>query len=1112
MFEPIRDVARRPVHRLRGKHRIRPALGTALMLAAMIVVSLAYATPSTWASAPPAQPATPIVVNSLGDEADAYPGDGICQTASGSGCTLRAAIQEAESASSPGLDVIDLTGLSGTISLTNGALPDIREDLNVLGPLLITLTIDGLHAARPLLIQRNATVLVANLTVANGSSTRFGGAISNSGTLTLQNATIVGSNAHVTGGAIFNSSGASLWLKDSLIGGDTSSDANSALFGGGLYNGRGAVIIEDSQISHNEAAALGGGIYNSGGKVTTLGTTRIESNHAIGSGGGIFNGIGGSLEVSNTSIDRNSAGGSGGGIYNLGAQTLVNATVGENTAVHYGGGIANTHGAVTNLYNVTIAGNGANVISDHGDFRGSGGGGIFSSAAVGLQNSLISGNYDNSTVTSYPDCYASESASFPVNAQNLIGNNAGCAAYFTNGVNGNLVGTATAPLDPMLGAFSDPGVYPLQAGSPAVDAGDPSGCDDSHGGVLTDDQRGVLRPQGPTCDIGAYEAARPVMNDQSFELPENSLNGTLVGTVVATDPDLGVLTYAITGGNTDDAYSLDQSNGNLTVNNSSALNYETTPQFNLSVVVTDAEGFTDSSTVTVDLINVNEPPIAVDDVYTATQALPLTVPAPGVLENDIDPDLANVLTAAQLTSPAYGDVRLAIDGGFVYTPTIGFAGEDAFTYFASDGVFTSTATVSITATYDPLIVRNTADSGAGSLREAINYATQLGLPATITFDIPGPGAHTIYPVIPLPDLAPYVTIDATTQPSGTVELNGSLSPAGTTGLFVFGGEQASAPSSTGELSALSVAAIRGLVIKGFPGDGIRIADAYDILVEANTVISNTGNGISVSSGTGIAIHGNSIAENGRLGIDLNDDGVTPNDIGDPDSGPNTLQNTPVLLRAVPINSGITFEGRLNSLPMTRTYTLEFFRSSTCDPSQYGEGQVFLGAHDVETNGAGNARFSTILPVVVPTGQFVTATATDPDGNTSEFSPCIVTGAGNDTWPRALRLEPTLEGPILTASASQYLDLLDQSRWYKIHIEPGTKVKVTLEDLPANYDLTLYKDIRETYDALTIPSDNSDLTKLNAEFAPDSWSPDSWSPDSWSPDSWSPTPGAQLLGA
>ena len=81
------------------------------------------------------------------------------------------------------------------------------------------------------------------------------------------------------------------------------------------------------------------------------------------------------------------------------------------------------------------------------------------------------------------------------------------------------------------------------------------------------------------------------------------------------------------------------------------------------------------------------------------------------------------------------------------------------------------------------------------------------------------------------------------------------------------------------------------------------------------------------------------------------------------------------------------QGTLNSTA-NMTFTIEFFANQDCDPSGYGEGQTFIGSTTATTSGSCNASFSVTLPAVVTAGQFIAATATDPTGNTSEFSKCI----------------------------------------------------------------------------------------------------------------------------
>lgn len=159
---------------------------------------------------------------------------------------------------------------------------------------------------------------------------------------------------------------------------------------------------------------------------------------------------------------------------------------------------------------------------------------------------------------------------------------------------------------------------------------------------------------------------------------------------------------------------------------------------------------------------------------------------------------------------------------------------------------------------------------------------------------------------------------------------------------------------------------------------------------ANKIAFNGGPGVWLARGMRTTIRGNSIFSNAGLGIDLDDIGVSPNDANDADIGANNLQNFPVLTSVASIGNSTSIQGSLNSTPNT-AFQIDFYSSSALDPSGNGEGALFVGTTSISTDSNGNAAINVSFPLSLA-GRVVTATATDPLGNTSEFS----AGNANDT--------------------------------------------------------------------------------------------------------------------
>ena len=220
-----------------------------------------------------------------------------------------------------------------------------------------------------------------------------------------------------------------------------------------------------------------------------------------------FQSTGGALIITESTLFNNSSAFDGGAVYILdGPVTLRNVTISGNSARNNGGGLVITSTTTTaDLNNVTITNN----LADS-DNNGSGdGGGIFKDTGTAqVRNSIIAGNFDtpgnSGSGTINPDC----AGTFSSQGHNLIGRNDGCSG-FVNGVNGDIVGSGASPINPHLGPLAKNGGstqnHMLLPGSPAIDAGNPL---TPGGGGFTcagTDQRGVARPQGAACDIGAVE-------------------------------------------------------------------------------------------------------------------------------------------------------------------------------------------------------------------------------------------------------------------------------------------------------------------------------------------------------------------------------------------------------------------------------------------------------------------------------------------------------------------------------------------------------------------------------------------------------------------------------
>jgi len=265
------------------------------------------------------------------------------------------------------------------------------------------------------------------------------------------------------------------------------------------------VTISDITIRNGYTYA-GAGIENNGALM--LINVAVRDNNSESSGGGILNY--GPLNLTNVTISGNTASGAhplgGGGIAHFGgAATLNNVTISGNSAINTGGvdnggsggGISVYNPATLNLNNVTIVNNNASAsVPD----LGAGGGIDVYADTVNFKNTLIAGNTSSGAG---PDC----AGTLASQGYNLVQDTAGCT--IAGDTTGNIIGQ-----DPLLGALTNNGgatqTHSLLPGSPAIDAGNPAAPGNGGNACEASDQRGVARPQGTRCDIGAYEWWQPV--------------------------------------------------------------------------------------------------------------------------------------------------------------------------------------------------------------------------------------------------------------------------------------------------------------------------------------------------------------------------------------------------------------------------------------------------------------------------------------------------------------------------------------------------------------------------------------------------------------------------
>jgi predicted outer membrane repeat protein len=389
-------------------------------------------------------------------------------------------------------------GTSGPIVLTSGALQISKEVAIDADPYRVTISGGDLPSARGQVFVVTKTTVLRAVDIINGKALDGGGIAMTNASLTLDGCTVKDSVASERGGGIA-ATGGTLTLIDTTVQGNSTMSLQDA-FGGGISAIGTRLTLLRSTVSGNSVDSItdgaGGGIFVGGNETLASFTNSTISGNTVS---GANTGRGGGLAVSG----------------NNSRAYLVNATVTQNGASHNGGGVFNYGG----------------------------------SAAVVLRNSIVAGNSVGGNLN---DCFGT------IGSQdyNLVGVCDPPDCTFPS-LLGDHVGNTGSPIDPQLdpaGLQNNGGATETialctavgtpagcTAASPAKDGGNPSGCQsfdctfsNNLGAALTTDQRGLTRPLGTACDIGAFEVGNTVP-PTSTTLPTRTWTATVTETPTQTN-------------------------------------------------------------------------------------------------------------------------------------------------------------------------------------------------------------------------------------------------------------------------------------------------------------------------------------------------------------------------------------------------------------------------------------------------------------------------------------------------------------------------------------------------------------------------------------------------
>jgi predicted outer membrane repeat protein len=426
------------------------------------------------------------------------------------------------------------TALGGNITFSCG--PATITLGSALPNILTEITIDG---GGNIELSGNDTVTVLNsfstlhlvdLAIVAGRVAGNAGALyTANSTLTMDSVTIENSRAQNDGGALYVNNSTVSIEDSSFAGNEAGGD------GGAIYNFKGTLTLENVDIDGNKAGAYAGALFNDGGHVTWAGGRMTENdaydagavatldrgvlpgastdlsfvfvsgNEAVNGAGAFYVFPAAALEVSDSAIGGNEAGGDGGALYNEGSTTLERVLLRANTAVGAGGAV-NSAGGTTSIVSSTLYQNagliGSSVANGEGEVE------ITNATIVGGA-SMTASILQYSTGSTLLTNTILEAGASPINCDipdeepgtigsgnHNISDDESCEDFLTELSDLSMADAMLGPLKNN-GGVTDTMVP--QEGSVAVDATDEA-CPD-------DDQRGVTRPSGVQCDIGAVEVA-----------------------------------------------------------------------------------------------------------------------------------------------------------------------------------------------------------------------------------------------------------------------------------------------------------------------------------------------------------------------------------------------------------------------------------------------------------------------------------------------------------------------------------------------------------------------------------------------------------------------------